>query len=217
MTASQLSPLLDLHLLLQLGDRLKRLRMARGLSTVEMAALVNITRNTLRAVESGDPAPSIGTYVRVMQVLGVSGDLALLVGDTLQPPPRGFAAAHPRRERPQVQVRVSADPARHQAQDLQSLALHKEAVRLAKSDPVLVQRAMDTVQRWLSTGDARSSGLWREWEEILSKRAWRKVLGRTRRAQELRQASPLATVLPEDVRQRILAQMRELKAGVVLR
>lgn len=42
------------------------------------------------------------------------------------------------------------------------------------------------------------------------------MLGRTRRAQELRQASPLATVLPENVRQSILAQLRLLKKGVVL-
>ena len=36
------------------------------------------------------------------------------------------------------------------------------------------------------------------------------------RAQELRQASPLATVLPENVRQGILAQVRLLKNCVVL-
>ena len=63
---------------------------------------------------------------------------------------------------------------------------------------------------------ARSSGLWREWQEILRKGAWRKVLGRSRRAQELRQASPLVTVLPEGLRQNILTQTRELKKGVVL-
>jgi hypothetical protein len=134
----------------------------------------------------------------------------------MQPAPRGSAAAQSRRERPLVQVLVSANPARHQAQDLQSLALHEAAVRLAKSDPALVQQAMDTLQRWVSLGDARSKGLWVEWQEILRKGAWRKVLGRTRRAQELRQASPLATVLPQDVRQRILAQMGALKDGVVL-
>ncbi len=44
----------------------------------------------------------------------------------------------------------------------------------------------------------------------------RKALGRTRRAQELRQASPLTTVLPEPVRQDILAQVNELRKGVVL-
>jgi hypothetical protein len=113
-------------------------------------------------------------------------------------------------------VLVSAESDRHRAQDLQSLALHEEAVRLARTDPALVQQAMDTVDRWLKTGDTRSSGLWREWQEILRKGTWRKVLGRTRRAQQLRQASPLATVLPENVRRDILAQVRGLKKGVVL-
>lgn len=216
MSASEFTTVLDRQLLLQLGDRLKRLRKEQGLGTVEMAARVRITRNTLRAVECGDPAPSMGTYLRVMSALGVSGELALLAGDTLQPPPPGSAAAQSRRGRPVVQVLVSADEGRHRAQDLQSLALHEEAVRLARTNPDLVQQAMDTVQRWLRTGDSRSSGLWREGQEILRKGAWRKVLGRTRRAQELRQASPLATVLPENVRQSILAQVHGLKKGVVL-
>ena len=79
-----------------------------------------------------------------------------------------------------------------------------------------MQQAQNTVEHWLKTGDSRSSGLWREWQEILREGAWRKVLGRTRRAQELRQASPLATVLPECVRQDILSQVRSLKKGLVL-
>jgi len=216
MSNPDFSAILDRQLLFQLGDRLKRLRKAQRLGTVDMAARVGITRNTLRAVESGDPAPSIGTYLRVMSVLGVSAELALLAGDTLQPAPPGSAAAQSRRARPIVQVLVSAESDRHRAQDLQSLALHEEAVRLARTDPALVQQAMDTVDRWLKTGDSRSSGLWREWQEILRKGTWRKVLGRTRRAQQLRQASPLATVLPENVRQDILAQVRGLKKGVVL-
>ena len=137
MSNADLSAVLDRQLLLQLGDRLKRLRKTQGLGTVEMAERVGITRNTLRAVESGDPAPSIGTYLRVMSVLGVSAELALLAGDTLQPAPRGSAAAQSRRGRPIVQVMVSAEDDRHQLQDLQSLALHKEAVRLARSDPAL--------------------------------------------------------------------------------
>jgi transcriptional regulator with XRE-family HTH domain len=97
MSASEITTVLDRQLLLQLGDRLERLRKEQGLGTVEMAARVGITRNTLRAVECGDPAPSMGTYLRVMSALGVSGELALLAGDTLQPPPPGSAAAQSRR------------------------------------------------------------------------------------------------------------------------
>jgi hypothetical protein len=180
-----------------------------------MAARAGITRNTLRAVESGDPVTAIGTYVRVMSILGVSGELALLAGDTLRPSPARSAAARSRRAAPTVQVRVSADDKRHHLQDLQSLALHEAAVRLAKADPQLVQEARRVLQRWLGTGDSRSAGLWREWMKILDSSAWRKVLGRSRHAQQLRQASPLVTVLPESMRERIYAQIADLKKGVV--
>ena len=216
MIAPDSTAVLERQLLLQLGDRLKRLRKAQGLSTVEMAKRVGISRTTLSAVEAGDPGPSIGTYLRVMSVLGISGELALLAGDTLQPAPPGSAGARSRRARPVVQVLVSADESRHEIQDLQSLALHEEAVRLIRSDPALLHQAEETLQRWLLSGNSRSSGLWKEWEDILGNGKWRKVLGRTRRAQELRQASPLTTVLPDPVRQSILDQVRGLKKGVML-
>ncbi len=135
--------LLERHLLLQLGDRIKRLRKAQGLSTVEMAKRVGISRTTLAAVEAGDPAPSVGTYLRVMSVLGVAVDLALPVSDTFQPAPVDSAAASSRRAAPQVEVRVRTDLSRHQAQDLQSLALHREAVRLIEADPALLFRAQE--------------------------------------------------------------------------
>jgi transcriptional regulator with XRE-family HTH domain len=216
MTVLQNSAILERHLLLQLGDRLKRLRRAQGIGTVEMARRAGISRTTLSAVEAGDPGPSIGTYLRVMSQLGVSGELALLVGDTLQAPPPGTAAAQSRRARPLVQVLVSADGSRHQIEDLQSLALHEEAVRRVQADPALKKEAQDNLDRWIHSGHSRSSSLWQEWRGILKHGAWRKVLGRSRRAQELRQASPLTTILPEDVRQNILSQVSELRKGVVL-
>jgi len=210
------SAVLERQLLLQLGDRLKRLRKAQGPGTVEMAKGVGISRTTLSAVEAGDPGPSIGTYLRVMSVLGISGELALLAGDTLQPAPPGSAGARSRRARPTVQVLVSADESRHEIQDLQSLEMHEEAVRLVRSDPALLHQAEETLQRWLQSGTSRSCGLWREWQDILGQGKWRKVLGRTRRAQELRQASPLTSVLPNAVRHSILAQVSGLKKGVML-
>lgn len=216
MNAADHSAVLERQLLLQLGDRLKRLRKAQGLGTVAMAQRVGISRTTLSAVEAGDPGPSIGTYLRVMSLLGVGGELALLAGDTLQPPLPDTAAARSRRAKPVVQVLVSVDETRHQIQDLQSLALHEEAVRRVRADPALLQQAQATLERWLQSGPSRSSGLWKEWQTILAQGQWRKALGRTRRAQALRQASPLTTVLPEDARQNILAQVRELRQGVLL-
>jgi len=216
MSSPEITSVLGRQLLLQLGDRLRRLRKAQGLGTVEMAERVGITRPTLRNVEAGDPATAIGTYLRVMSVLGVSGELALLAGDALVPPPAGSAAARSRREPPVVQVQVSAEAGRHRLQDLQSLAFHEEAVRRVKAEPALLLKAKAVAQRWLETGDPRSASLWREWLQILDVGAWRKVLGRSRHAQQLRQASPLVTVLPADVRQAILAQVSSLRKGVVL-
>lgn len=210
------SHILERQLLLQLGDRLRRLRKSRRLGTVEMAERAGMTRNTLRAIESGDPGPSLGNYLRVMSVLGVSGDLALLAGDTLQPAPVESAAARSHRPAPVVQVLVSGDTSRHQLQDLQSLALHDEAVRLAKAQPDLVEQARSTAQRWLLQENARSAPLWREWLDILEARSWRKVLGKTRHAQQLRQTSPLVTILPEESRLRILQQVSALKKGITL-
>lgn len=216
MIAPQFNTVLENQLLLQLGDRLKRLRKERGMGTVEMAASVGMARNTLRAIESGDPGPSMGAYLRVMSVLGVSGELALLAGDMLQPAPRGSAASRSRRPRPFVQILVSANASSHEVQDLQSMALHKAAVDLVKSDPALLNQAQATLARWLSNGSSRSTGLWKEWDDILRQQTWRKVLGRTRRAQELRQASPLVTVLPDSVRKGILDEIAALKKGVLL-
>lgn len=204
------------QLLLQLGDRLRVLRKAQKLSAVEVARRVGISRTTLAAVEAGDPGPSIGTYLRVMSVLGIGGDLALLAGDALQAAPHGSAGARSRRPRPTVQVVVSTDTARHQAQDLQSLALNEAAVAFIQSDPALVRQAQEVLERWMASGPMRSRMLWAEWQSILRDRQWRKVLGRTRRAQELRQTSPIVTVLPDAVRQQVLAQVRALGSGVAL-
>jgi len=206
--------LLQRQLLLQLGDRLKRLRKARRLGTVEMAARAGITRNTLRAVETGDPAPSIGTYLRIMTILGVGGDLALLAGDTLQPAPADSAAARSRHAAPGVTVTIHASHGQHQLQDQQSLILHIEAVRLTKDNPALRKRVNETLNRWMATQDARTLPLWREWHDILKSGSWSKVLSRTQRAQQLRQASPLVTILPPETRQAILQEAIDLKKGV---
>ena len=105
MNSPDTSAILQRQLLLQLGDRLRRLRKAQRLGTVEMARRVGISRTTLAAVEAGDPAPSIGTYVRVMAVLGIGGDLALLACDVMHPAPADSAAARSRRSRPSMNTR----------------------------------------------------------------------------------------------------------------
>jgi transcriptional regulator with XRE-family HTH domain len=206
---------LERQLLLQLGERLKRLRREKGLSSTSLAERVGISRTTLAAIEAGDPGPAMGNYLRVMSALGVSGDLALLASGALQ---QGtpIAKGPSRRAQPQITVLVEASAGAHEAQDLQSLMLHKEAVRLMQSQPGLIQKAQDTLERWRASPDQRSRFLWDEWAVILHRREWRRALSTSRRAKELRQASPLPTILPPAVRTEVLAQVNALRQGVVL-
>lgn len=205
---------LDRQLLLQLGDRLKRIRRQKGLSSAALANLVGISRTTVAAIESGDLSPSIGNYVRVMSALKVSADLALLASDSLRP--NQSASSKPMQPRPPaVSVTAKADGS-HDAQDLQSLMLHEEAIRLMRSDPKLIDQAIETLERWRRSGASHSSFLWDEWSVILHRREWHRALSTSRRGRELRQASPLPTVLPAHVRAAILEQVSALKRGVVI-
>ncbi len=209
--ASELSSVIDRQLLLQLGARLKSARLAQDLTTTEMARRAKLSRMTLSAIESGEPSATMGSYVRVMSVLGVSKDLVLLASDSLVPPgdatEQGCADSG---------LMVSASNAKHEVQDLQSLVLHQEAVRRMQAQPELIEQALDVLQQWRQAGPSRSQSLWDEWADILHRRAWRRALANTSRSRELRQASPLATVLPEEVRQRILEEVQRLKKGVSL-
>lgn len=208
---------LDLQLLHQLGDRIKRMRKTRGLGTVAMAHQVGISRTTLYAVESGDPNVSMGTYLRVMACLGISGELAMVASDVMQPAQADTAAGRSHRPRPTVQVTVSTDTTRHQVQDLQSLALHGAAVRLVKADSMLRDQASRVVQKWLNDDPtSRSAPLWQEWQMILKTGSFRRASGRSVHAQQLRQASPLTTILPPAMRLSILQEVSQLKAGLVL-
>lgn len=146
--ASNVNSVFDQQLLLQLGERLKRARIKRGLTTTQLAAqahMSRMSRMTLSSVEAGAPAPTMGTYLRVMSVLGLSQDLALVASDTHQ----GAAVQCP--DEPvspnTVVVFVSPGDAQHELQDLQSLMLHEEAVRLMQKKPELIQQALDTLER----------------------------------------------------------------------
>lgn len=214
-TYSDTTSVLDRQLLLQLGERLKNLRKEQGFSSVAMAQRVGISRTTLSAVEAGDPAPSMGTYLRVMSALGASAELALLAGGSLQFGP-SVEQKKSRRTAPTLSVAVKAFDSGHNAQDLQSLMLHKEAVRLIKNNPALIQQALDNLERWRNSPNKHSRFLWDEWSVILHRRDWRRALSTSRRGKELRQASPLPTILPPEVRADLLAQVNALKKGLVL-
>jgi transcriptional regulator with XRE-family HTH domain len=69
------------RLLNELGGRLKLARLRRKYSTETVAQRAGITRTTLWKAERGDPGVALGVYARVMQVLRLEEDLALLAVD----------------------------------------------------------------------------------------------------------------------------------------
>lgn len=69
------------RLLSQLGERFKLARLRRKLSNAVVAQRAGISRTSLYKVEAGDPGATMGTYLRVMAVLGLEGDVNSLAAD----------------------------------------------------------------------------------------------------------------------------------------
>ena len=69
------------RLLSQLGERFKLARMRRKLSNAVVAQRAGISRTSLYKVEAGDPGATLGTYLRVMAVLGLESDINALAAD----------------------------------------------------------------------------------------------------------------------------------------
>jgi transcriptional regulator with XRE-family HTH domain len=68
-------------ILIELGENIKLARLRRKLSTEQVAERANISRPTLVAIEKGSPSVSIGSYILVLQVLGLENDLIQVAKD----------------------------------------------------------------------------------------------------------------------------------------
>jgi transcriptional regulator with XRE-family HTH domain len=69
------------RLLTEFGSKLRHARLRRRYSAELVAQRADITRKTLYRVEQGDPAVALGIYARVLQVLRLESDVALLAAD----------------------------------------------------------------------------------------------------------------------------------------
>ena len=69
------------RLLEAVGGNLKLARLRRKYSAEMVSQRAGISRKTLYRVERGDPAVALGIYARVLQVLRLEQDLALLAAD----------------------------------------------------------------------------------------------------------------------------------------
>ncbi|WP_374406587.1 helix-turn-helix domain-containing protein [Hydrogenophaga sp.] len=91
-------------LLAQLGERIRLARLRRQLSNAAVSGRAGISRSSLYKVEAGDAGATLGTYLRVLAVLGLENDLNGVaaddkVGRKLQDLALEPKAARPRRKR----------------------------------------------------------------------------------------------------------------------
>ncbi len=71
----------QLKLLREFGQRLREARLRRRFPVSLVAQRAGVSRPTLNKVEHGDAAVTMGTYLRVMAVLGLEKDTALLAAE----------------------------------------------------------------------------------------------------------------------------------------
>lgn len=69
------------RILVTMGENIKLARLRRKLSTQQVAERSNIGRTTLFRIEKGSPNVSIGSYLLVLQVLGLEKDFLLVAKD----------------------------------------------------------------------------------------------------------------------------------------
>jgi transcriptional regulator with XRE-family HTH domain len=69
------------RILTEMGENIKLARLRRKLSSEQVAERANISRPTLTAIEKGSPTVSMGSYLLVLQVLGLEKDFLLLAKD----------------------------------------------------------------------------------------------------------------------------------------
>ena len=73
-------PLLQ-RILTELGENIRLARLRRKFSAAMVAERAGIARNTLRAIEAGDPRVTLGAYANVLLSLGLENDLKLIACD----------------------------------------------------------------------------------------------------------------------------------------
>lgn len=65
----------------ELGENIRLARLRRRFSAAIVAERAGIARNTLRAIERGEPSVAFGAYANVLFSLGLEKDLSLLARD----------------------------------------------------------------------------------------------------------------------------------------
>lgn len=62
--------------LVQLGENIKLARLRRNITMEDLSIQSNVSIPTIRNIESGNPNTSIGSYLKVLSILGLEKDIA---------------------------------------------------------------------------------------------------------------------------------------------
>ncbi len=65
----------------ELGENVHLARLRRRLPATRVAERAGLSRQTLSAIEHGDPSVTIGAYASVLLALGLDADLSLVASD----------------------------------------------------------------------------------------------------------------------------------------
>lgn len=71
------------RILTELGENIKLARLRRKLSAAQVAERANMSRTTLSGIEKGSESISIGSYLLVLQVMGLEKDLLNVAKDDI--------------------------------------------------------------------------------------------------------------------------------------
>lgn len=82
---------------------------------------------------------------------------------------------------------------------------------MLQEHPSLAEKSLDALARWDKTMGVRSKPLRDRWVQIINERDWKLATEESELGNQLRQASPLAILLPNKVRFDIIRQVRQLK------
>ena len=107
-------------LLTALGERLRLARLRRKLSTAVVAQRAGMSRTSVYKVEAGDAGATLGTYLRVLAVLGLQADFnALAADDKVGRKLQDLALAPSPAERRQRRASVQSTAPAHKSSEVQ--------------------------------------------------------------------------------------------------
>lgn len=82
---------------------------------------------------------------------------------------------------------------------------------MIQNDPSLADKALSILMRWDTHVSSCSKPLRDKWVQIIRERDWALATEESERGNQLRQASPMAVLLPNSVRFEIIRKVRTLK------